>query len=528
MKTGCEVVTRFGALVYERTGLCFEEEKRSDLCRAAKATAGELGMDAAETCMEFFLSGEAGQDHWDVLWAHLTVGESYFFRDPGLFEHIRTVLIPEILKRKKGETRTVKIWSAGCACGQEPYSLAILFDRTPVSPQPHSVQIHASDINPRFLSQAEKGVYREWSLRGMDETTRRRYFSVKPGNLFVLSPRILSKVRFSRINLVDDADFVRHIAPGSIDIVLCRNVLMYFSAASRREVLKNLSNALVPGGYLLSSASETGALAHPDLTHSRRDGFVYFVKRAGKGRSVSEKASDFRVSVENSALRGHGGRMKPEACLAKKVSPKRTVLGAGDAKAEDRRPRPDKTGILKSARELLNEGKFLSCLELLAPYMGTGRGGFDGDCAMAEASAIMAEAEASLGRCQSAIAHCRKAVELDKFNPGHRYLLSGIFQETGDLSEAEKSLKETLYLNPFHVLAFISLGRIAEEKGSPAEAEKYFDKAARVAGKLPPEFVVPDSGGMTASDILGSLEELRPVRLVRGAPSNPRTKAQRH
>ena len=516
MKTDCEVVARFGVLVYEKTGLCFEDDKRSDLCRAARATADELGMDAVETCMEFFLSGEAGQGHWDVLWGHLTVGESYFFRDPGLFEHIRTVLIPEILEEKKGEARTIKIWSAGCACGQEPYSLAILFDRMPVARQPHSVQIYATDINPRFLSQARKGVYREWSLRGVDESTRRRYFSVDPGNLFVLSQRIRSRVRFLRINLVDDAECARHIAPGSIDMVLCRNVLMYFSAASRREVLNNLSNALVPGGYLLPSPSETGALSHPDLASARGGGFVYFVKRAWEGRSVSGKANALRVSVQNSVLRNPAGRKKPKAGLAKNISPKRTVLGTGDVKAEGRHPCLDRTGILKSARELLNKGKFLSCLELLAPYMGEWQGDFDDGRTMAEASAIMAEAEASLGRCQSAIAHCRKAVELDKFNPGHRYLLSGILQETGDLAEAEKSLKETLYLNPFHVLAFISLGRIAEERGNPAEAEKYFDNAARIAEKLPPESVVPDSGGMTASDILGSLSKLYDGGMRRG------------
>ncbi len=508
MKNESEIVDRFGVFVYEKTGLCFEKEKRSDLRRAARATADELGMDAAETCMEFFLSAQAGQGHWDVLWSHLTVGESYFFRDPRLFEYIRTVLIPEILKGKKGEARTINIWSAGCACGQEPYSLAILLDRAPVARQSYSVQIHASDINLRFLSQARKGVYREWSLRGMDETTRRRYFSVKAGNLFVLSPRIRSQVRFSRINLVDEADFVRHIAPGSIDMVLCRNVMMYFSASSRREVLNNLSNSLVPGGYLLSSPSETGALSHPDLAPAREGGFVYFVKRVGEGRSVCGKAHDLRICPENSVLPNHAGRKKPEAGLGKNASTKRTLLGAGDAKAEDRSSCPDKTGILKSARELLNQGKFLSCLELLAPYMGKGQGGFDDDRTMAEASAVAAEAEASLGRCQPAIAHCKKAVELDKFNPGHRYLLSGIFQEAGDLSEAEKALKETLYLNPFHVLAFISLGRISEERGNWSEAEKYFDNAARVAGKLPPESVVPDSGGMTASDILGSLEKL--------------------
>ncbi len=458
---------RFGSVVSERIGIGMEHDKVSGMRRAASLAGAALGIGTPEATMAFFLSGKAVEKDWETLYEHLTVGESYFFRDPPFFENLKTFLMPEILGGKGASGDKVKIWSAGCACGQEPYSLAILFDNDPSVLKSLSVEIFASDVNSRFLGEARKGIYRSWSLRGLDEKLRDRYFTLKPGGDFALVPRIRNKVNFFRVNLVNRGDFVEEFSKANFDLILCRNVLMYFSENKRHAALENLARALAPGGFFATSPSETGAIRREDLESLRTGRSIFFRKIAG-GKPVLKTGTPVFPGPASGNPTGSFPCTPLRACA-------------------------------------LEKKELSSRLPVSPTVMEQGSVAVENETSTARAFAAKASAEAGAGRYDSALAFCLKSVDADKFNPTCRYLLSGIFLETGDAKAAEKALKETLYLDPGFVLAHIALARLADMGGKTAEAEKYFANAAGLLKKFAPDEIVPHSGGMTAFDILESL-----------------------
>lgn len=180
----------------------------------------------------------------------VTTNETYFFRESEQFNVFIEDLMPNILKQKKG-MQSVKIWSAACSSGEEPYSIAmLLLDKNLNNFQ---YEIHASDICEGVLSSAKKGLYSSYSIRNCPEPYLHKYFS-RDDQLFSLSPTVKKSVKFKKINLIDEKN-VKTVR--GMDIIFCRNVLIYFDAKAKQKVVSHLYNALNPGGYLIIGSSES-------------------------------------------------------------------------------------------------------------------------------------------------------------------------------------------------------------------------------------------------------------------------------
>jgi chemotaxis protein methyltransferase CheR len=182
----------------------------------------------------------------------LTVNETYFFRGNTQVEAFRNEILPELKESKRDEKR-IDIWSAGCSTGEEPYTIAmcLLEDMDLVS---WDINIIGSDISQRVLSAARKGIYRENSFRCTDEYFIKTYFEKNKNGEYQIRDKVKHLVNFSFLNLVDSHK-VKLIGP--VDIIFCRNVLMYFKTDSRRIVAENLFNVLKAGGYLFIGHSES-------------------------------------------------------------------------------------------------------------------------------------------------------------------------------------------------------------------------------------------------------------------------------
>ncbi len=229
-------------LLAECTGLHFPPERKTDLERGLESAAKELGFREQEACARWLLTGNPGKDGIEILASHLTVGETYFFRDMKTFNALERSILPQLLQRP-----ALRIWSAGCCTGEEPYSIAMLLDR--IAPARQDIQIIATDVNPRFLEKAVLGVYGSWSFRNAPSWIMDAYFN-KNGSEYELLPHVRNRVRFDKLNLAADP------YPENVDLVFCRNVLMYFSPQKQDMAAQALCRSAAEGGWLIVSPAE--------------------------------------------------------------------------------------------------------------------------------------------------------------------------------------------------------------------------------------------------------------------------------
>lgn len=181
----------------------------------------------------------------------MTVNETFFFRDRQPFEGFRQAVLPELLKARE-KTRRIRIWSAACSSGQEPYSLAMILDEEARRLTGWRVEIVASDISDAVLKKAREGVYTHFEVqRGMPMPNLVRYFT-KRKDQWVVNPTLKARVDFLQQNLMSDFSKL-----GVFDVIYCRNVLIYFAPEQKSDVLRRLARSLAPDGYLVLGAAES-------------------------------------------------------------------------------------------------------------------------------------------------------------------------------------------------------------------------------------------------------------------------------
>jgi chemotaxis protein methyltransferase CheR len=185
----------------------------------------------------------------------ITVGETYFFRNRPQLDAIRKIALPAIIeaKSKIGQTR-LRIWSAGCSTGEEPFTLSMmLLEESQGQLKGWTTEILATDLNERSIAHAKAGCYGNYSTRTLEPAFRNKYFRIDSDRLQV-KPEVKARVIFSRLNLLDDS---RMIFAQNIDLILCCNVLIYFDTASKKRVIQHFYRTLLPHGYLLLGHSES-------------------------------------------------------------------------------------------------------------------------------------------------------------------------------------------------------------------------------------------------------------------------------
>ena len=188
---------------------------------------------------------------YESLLEQLLTQETSFFRYPAVYEALEKQIVPEIEERKFWQNpRVLRIWSAGCSTGEEPYSIAITLSESLKFAEAWEIEILATDISRRALRQAERGTYSNRSLQNLAPERVEAYFSpTKHGHH--VRPRIRKMISFAQMNLIEP------VYVGKVDCIFCMNVLMYFSEARRRAILQRFYDALEPGGYFLLGHSET-------------------------------------------------------------------------------------------------------------------------------------------------------------------------------------------------------------------------------------------------------------------------------
>ncbi len=243
---------KFRDFFYRKTGIHFDESKRYFV---DKRLVERIQATGAEDFRSYFidLRSQRSEEEVQQLVNAMTVNETYFFREVYQFDCMVRHMLDEIVSRKPKGQR-IRIWSVPSSTGEEPYSIAIYLLEMWPGIHEHDVEILSSDIDTGVLAAAQRGIYSPRSVSNLPKDYLARYFSARPDGDFAISRDLVSAVEFSRINLTDINDCKRF---RDVDLIFCRNLLIYFDDLSRRIAAECMFESLRPGGFLCLGHSES-------------------------------------------------------------------------------------------------------------------------------------------------------------------------------------------------------------------------------------------------------------------------------
>lgn len=437
---------RVSEVVAETTGLHFPPDRFDDLQRGVTLSASALGFDDVAACADWIGSVPLAPKQVQILASHLTIGETYFFRDSNTYDALTGCMLEDIVRERRNGSRRLRIWSAACCTGEEPYSLAMALRQALPDFSKWDVTILATDINPVFLEKAAAGIYGEWSFRAESSDIKARYFRRTADGRYAVIPEIRAMVKFAPLNLMSDVAYPSPVTDThAMDVIFCRNALMYFAPAAMRKVIGKLHDALIPGGWLAVSPSEA--------SHALFKQFVL--------------------------VKSHG------ALLYRKG-----VADAPDVPAWSWTPVAPEAA--EAADEPVDSGAPATAFCTATP----------------EACAAGARMHADLGELEQALAWCERWTAADKLDPRSHYLRAVILFEQGCLDAARGALQRALFLQPDFVLAHYTLGNLASRSGEDDGARRHYTNALLLLNRHDVDDLVPESEGLTAGRLTETITSM--------------------
>jgi len=246
---------RIRDLIYQVAGIFHPDNKLRLLLDRCSRRMKELQALTLGEYFECLTTKPMRQTELIALLNEITIGETCFFRNQTQLDALRRIVLPKIIETKaKLPFRRLRMWSAGCSSGEEPYTLSLLMREESRRLKDWKIEILATDLNQRSLEEARTALYGSYSTRNLNPYFRQKYFTAAADGQLQLQPAVRDSVHFSRLNLSDDA---RMIFMKGLDIIFCCNVLIYFDLASKRRVIQHFYNNLLPHGYLFLGHSES-------------------------------------------------------------------------------------------------------------------------------------------------------------------------------------------------------------------------------------------------------------------------------
>ncbi len=239
-------------LIYNCSGLRFDSSSKFMISRRLEPRLNSLQLDSFEKYYYYLRYDPNRESEMDMIFDLITTHETYFCREERQLLAFTNEIIPQLMEARK-QFRTIRIWCAGCSSGEEPYTIAILCRQLPEL-KDWNVDIFASDISQKMIHLARRGIYGENSFRCTKNSMKSAYFDKVDENLYQIHDEIKQMVTFMKLNLLDDK---RVGVFGEMDVIFCRNVIIYFDLEAKKKIIENFFHKLRPGGYLLLGHSES-------------------------------------------------------------------------------------------------------------------------------------------------------------------------------------------------------------------------------------------------------------------------------
>jgi chemotaxis protein methyltransferase CheR len=490
-------------LIAAHTGLHLRPRDREALRVSLSVRMASLNLpdtDAYRRLLEADTPATARE--WEQLTARLTNNESYFFRDRGQMALLQNRILPELIERNHG-SRSLRMWSAGCSTGEEAYSLAImtrdlLESRGSVTGKPWEIFLLGTDLDVDALQEAQRGVYTEWSFRTLEPSIQKRWFQRQADRWQILE-EIRDLVTFRRCNLVTDP--FPSAAPGiyEMDLILCRNVFIYFAPAAVATVLPKFRATLREGGYLMTGHAETlGQLVEPLAARQFPESVVY--QRVVQTDSPAASTAKPEPVKANSAVRPVAA-VRPSSDPAQgphDPPPTPLVVAKGAEAVKSTPPTVSTEPVFEAAAARYRAGDNEGTIRLLQLFKASG-----GE----QTLLLLAHAYANVGQAGEAAELCRRVTAISPFAAEPYELQAVLAQEQGRYDEAMQLLKQALYLAPASPMPYLELSELYEREGDPARARKMRETALNLLQQMPADRSVGFNGGPTAQDLIRHLEQ---------------------
>ena len=459
-------------------GLRFDDTKLEFLAEVLDQRAEKNGLGRREYLNQ--LQGAHFEAELRALAFELTVPETYFFRHMDQFRAFAEVALPEA-RATRGPTRTIRILSAGCATGEEPYSLAMLV-RERGTDFIGNVEIHALDINSAVLAKAARALYSPWSLRETPEDSQKRWFKAV-GKEFALDATIRSAVTFHAVNLIDDSKDIW--APQRNDVIFCRNVLMYFTEDAAQDLVKRLTRSLAPGGHLFLGHAETlrGLSDEYHLCHTH--GTFYYQRKPavnGKLSNVGDQKNIIgspKPGFENIPAIAAGLLAESPATWLEtiqqasdriRVLTQRPIAAAASPQRASASSAGEYPPPLHLVQALFKQERFADALELLGRL--TANSAQDPDSLLLRAALLTHS-----GQLAAAERASEQLLTHDELNAGAHYLLALCRESAGDHSRALEHDQTAIYLDSSFAMPRLHLGLMARRAGDRDGARRELTQA---------------------------------------------------
>ena len=491
-------IEQFRTVVSCHLGLQYEDGKLdylADVMRQRMQSFSRPRFDSCSAYLGHLNASSNGAAEWRTLAEQLTVNETFFFRNTDNFLALAEIVLPERI-RANAQTKQLRILSAGCSSGDEPYSLAIMVRDALPDLDAWDVKIIGIDINPAILLKATQGRYSEWSLRATSADIRRRFFRAD-GADFVLASEIQKMVSFQERNLVDEDPLFW--APHAYDVVFCRNVLMYFSRDTARGVVRRIRQALRPRGFLFLGHAETlrGITPEFHLCHTN-DTFYYQQPDACDAAAkitwaapTDKPAEDLLSEVELSANWVdviHHAATRIARLAAPQVANK--PLGSQPALAASPR-----AWDLSLVLEAVRQERFADALALIGCLPADSNE--DPDALLLRAVLLT-----NHGRLNESEEVCRRLLALDELNAGAHYLMALCREHDGDAKGAIEHGLTAIYLDPSFAMPHLHLGILAKRSGDDATAQRELGQALILLASEDASRILLFGGGFSRDALL--------------------------
>jgi chemotaxis protein methyltransferase CheR len=458
------------SLLHDAAGLSFDDTRRDSLSFCISERMRATNTTDVETYLAM-LSGADGAGERQALLDEVTIPETHFFRNPPQIRSLRKYVLPELL-RQAADAKRLRIWSAGCSTGEEAYSIAILVRELLPPAAAWDIRILATDVSTKALAAAAQGRYGERSFVMTDPLDLARWFVLDATTgSYVVRDEVRSLVEFRHHNLVTDPP---PFDPDEVDLILCRNVTIYFDRETTRRLMKRLHSRLRDGGYLFLGHAETLWQISDDFSLvSLGDAFVYRRmeeqpddrRRVLPDRRTEDEPRPTRADRRRGEpdRRNRDGKAKPHRevpRLPRLITPAMPIVPVVVPVAPTRDP-------LDAVRSALREGRYAEAADIAAEVVA--------------ATPLWAEAH---------------------------YLQGVALTNLGRDADALIVLRKSVYLDPEHGFAHFLLGGALERLDERVAAARSYRAAAATLGSRPLDAVAPELGGRSVAELAALCLEL--------------------
>jgi len=427
------------AYLIEASGMSYYADKDEDLAARIQRRLQALGFHDCAAYLGVLRDPQKGRAELDEMIAEVTIGETYFFRHSEHFDALRDIVLPDLIARNQ-EKRSLRIWCAGCADGPEAYSIAILLRRH----LPHKlidwdVSILATDINRYSLARAREGKFSEWAFRATPDELKQECFTAD-GAGWRIAPRHKEWISFEHYNLISDPVCAPVTRFTPIDLIVCRNVMIYFDADMTQQMVQRFHGCLGEGGWLLVGPTEPNLKTFKAFSTVNAPGVTLYQKTV-----MPARGADTRVCRVETRLDGP----RPPATAPAKRAP-----------VPHPAPSPLPEPTLEQARALADRGDWLTAVEI-----------------------------------------CDRLLKKDSLNWQTQFYHALVLDHMGRRDEAEASLRKAIYLERQSALPHYYLGLLLQSKGNARQAARSFENAIQLLEARADAESFAEADGITVAEM---------------------------